>query len=226
MATQLTASEDQADRSRMVEVIDDDDSFRTAVVRLLRASGLTAVGHRCSGEYLLANHVDCTSCIILDMCMPGPSGLELLDSLATRPSSPPVVFVTGFGDIPATVRVFKAGAVDFLTKPIGRERLLGAVERALSLDAQRRMVRRELDELRECYFQLNTFERDIFAGIVVGRLNKQLAATLGICERSIKFHRARVMRKMHASSVADLVRSAKLLEIDAATAMRSDPCIS
>lgn len=218
MVTQLECMLEPADRPHRIAVIDDDDSFRTAVVRLLQSCGKAVTGYRCAGEYLLANDSDGPGCIVLDVCMPGPNGLELLDSLASRSTAPPVVIVTGFGDIPATVRAMKAGAVDFLTKPIERERLLHAVDRALLLDAQRRRARREIQELRERYAQLSAYERDVFAGVVSGKLNKQLAGTLGICERSIKSYRARVMRKMRVTSLAGLVKSAKRLGIAAATA--------
>jgi FixJ family two-component response regulator len=149
------------------------------------------------------------------MCMPGPSGLELLDSLATQADSPPVIFVTAYSDVPATVHAMKAGATDFLTKPIDSERLMRAIRAALSLDANRRAARSEMQELQERYVQLTDCERDVFVGVVNGKLNKQLAVTLGICERSIKSYRSRVMRKMHVSSLAALVRTAKLLDVPA-----------
>jgi FixJ family two-component response regulator len=210
-------------RPQRVDVIDDDDSFRVAVVRMLESSGKAAVGYRCAGEYLLADPFDRTGCILLDMRMPGPSGLDLLDSLALRAISPPVVFVTGFGDVPASVRAIKAGAVDFLTKPVGREPLLRAVDRAFVLDAQRRAAWQELQELRERYERLSARERAVFAGIVGGKLNKQLAGTLGICERSIKSSRACVMRMIGATSLADLVKTARLLDINVENTITNKP---
>jgi FixJ family two-component response regulator len=195
-----------------VFIIDDDDSFRTSLLRLLQCSDVVATGYRCAGEYLLAQLPDCPSCIVLDMCMPGPSGLELLDALASRQCSPPVIFVTAFGDVPATVHAIKAGAIDFLTKPVKAERLLGSIRIALALDANRRAARNEVQEVRDRYLQLTACERDVFLGVVNGRLNKQLAVSLGICERSIKYYRSRVMRKMRVASLAGLVRTAKLLD--------------
>lgn len=223
MVTAFNPLEELDDQTHRVAVIDDDDSFRVAVVRMLQICGRTAIGYRCAGEYLLSNPTDCTSCIVLDMYMPGPSGLELLDSLAKQATSPPVVFVTGFGDIPTSVRAIKAGAVDFLTKPIDRDRLLQAVDRALALDAQRRSEWREQQELHERYVQLSSYERNVFAGVANGKLNKQLAGSLGICERSIKSYRARVMRKMRVTSLAGLVKTARLLGIIATTPSTKPP---
>jgi FixJ family two-component response regulator len=196
-----------------VYIVDDDDSFRSSVLRLLAVSGLNGVGYRCAGEYLLARHDDCPTCLVLDMCMPGPSGLDLLDALALRDSAPPVILVTAFSDIPATVHAMKSGAVDFLAKPVDKEHLLRSVHNALDLDARRRAIRQETQLVHERYVRLTACERDVFTGVVNGKLNKQLAATLGICERSIKSYRSRVMRKMQASSLAGLVRTAKLLGV-------------
>jgi FixJ family two-component response regulator len=198
-----------------VYIVDDDDGFRNSIVRLLQCCGVAAVGYRCAGEYLLGNHPDCASCIVLDMCMPGPSGLELFDSLATRANSPPVIFVTAFSDVPATVHAIKAGAIDFLTKPVDSKRLLRATRAALALDAHRRSARSEVQQLRERFAQLTECERDVFIGVVNGKLNKQLAVTLNICERSVKTYRSRVMHKMCVSSLAALVRSANVLNIAA-----------
>jgi FixJ family two-component response regulator len=204
---------DYTNQPHRIYVVDDDDSFRTSVIRLLSVSGLEAVGFRCAGEYLLAEHPECPSCIVLDMCMPGPTGLELLDALALRSNSPPVIFVTAFSDVAATVHALKSGAVDFLTKPVDREKLLKSVRSAIALDAERRAARSEMQQLNERYVQLTDCERNVFAGVVNGKLNKQLAVTLGICERSIKSYRSRVMRKMHVSSLAGLVKTAKLLNV-------------
>jgi FixJ family two-component response regulator len=168
---------------------------------------------RSVGDYLLAEHPDCPSCIVLDMLMPGPSGLELLASLANQKNSPPVIFVTAFNDIPATVQAMKAGAMDSLTKPLNMERLQQSLRDAIARDARRRADRRELEQLQSRYSELTACERDIYIGVVHGKLNKQMALKLGICERSIKSHRSNVMRKMRVSSVAGLVKTAKLLEM-------------
>jgi FixJ family two-component response regulator len=162
---------------------------------------------------LIADRPDCASCIVLDMFMPGASGLQLLDALAKQDSAPPVIFVTACGDVPATVQAMKAGAVDFLTKPLDVEQLMRSVRRAIGMDAARRAARHERQQIQDCYIQLTPFERDVFAGVVSGKLNKQLAVRLGICERSIKSYRSRVMQKMRVSSLAGLVRTAKVLDL-------------
>lgn len=204
-----------------VHIVDDDDSFRTSLIRLLSVSGLPSVGYRCAGEYLLAPPADELSCLILDMCMPGPSGLELLDALSQRESAPPVILVTAFSDIPATVRAMKSGAIDFLVKPVDIQHLLRSIRLALAVDAKRKANRLEVQRVRDRYVQLTSCERDVFTGVVSGKLNKQLAATLGICERSIKSYRSRVMQKMEASSLAGLVRTAKLLGVSEHDSARS-----
>jgi FixJ family two-component response regulator len=209
----MNAARNDHDNSPRVDVIDDDDSFRTSLTRLLAYLGIDAVGYRCAGEYLLAADTSDPNCILLDMCMPGPSGLELLNALAKQPTSPPVILLTAYSDIPSSVHALKAGAAGFLTKPIVRESLLASLDRAIALDADRRKMRCELETLRARYLQLTDYEREIFAGIFDGKLNKQLAVTLGICERSVKSYRARVMRKMQVSSVAELVRTGTLLGI-------------
>jgi FixJ family two-component response regulator len=196
-----------------VHIVDDDDSFRRSVSRLLQISGFATVGYRCAGEYLLRNHPSCPSCLVLDMLMPGPSGLELLDALAARPEAPPVILVTAYSSIPITVQAMKAGAIDLLTKPIEQEHLVRSVRAGLELDAKRRAAREERRQIQERYRELTDCERDVLVGVVNGRLNKQLAASLGICERSIKSYRARVMRKMRAPSLVSLIRAAKLLGI-------------
>lgn len=197
-----------------VYIVDDDDSFRTSLVRLLGIVGLFPVPCRSVGDYLLTERPDCPSCIVLDLWMPGPSGLDLLAFLATQKhAAPPVIFVTAFNDIPATVRAMKAGAMDSLTKPLDTPRLLQSVREALARDIERRAARRELEQLQSRYFELSPCERDVYLGVVNGKLNKQLSLKLGLCERSIKLHRSNVMRKMQVSSLAGLVKTAKLLDV-------------
>lgn len=196
-----------------IYIVDDDDSFRGSLARLLATAGMFPVSCRSVGDYFLAEHPDCPSCIVLDMLMPGPSGLELLASLGNQKNAPPVIFVTAFNDIPATVQAMKAGAMDSLSKPLDMDRLLQSLRDAIARDARRRAARRELEQLQSRYSELTPCERDIFIGVVHGKLNKQLALKLGICERSIKSHRSNVMRKMRVSSVAGLVKTAKLLEV-------------
>jgi FixJ family two-component response regulator len=193
-------------------IVDDDDSFRLGLLRALNASGLSATGYRCAGEYLLAESMNPPSCLVLDMWMPGPTGMELLQALAVRDCAPPVIFVTACSDVPVSVRAMKSGAVDFLEKPITLARLLNSVRGAINRDIQRRAVRMEAQQVRQRYNALSERERTVLCGIIDGKLNKQLAAGLDACERTVKTYRASVMRKMHATSVADLVKAARLLE--------------
>jgi FixJ family two-component response regulator len=195
-----------------VHVIDDDDSFRTSMIRLLNASGLAAMGYACAGEFLLAQDGEASGCILLDISMPGPSGIDLLKALVARGSAPPIVFVTGRDDVFTSVDVMKSGAFDYIVKPVAAERVLNIVRRALDVDAKRVAARRELAELRARFELLTAAERTIFFGVVCNRLNKQIAADLGTCERTIKAQRARMMAKLQVATVPELVRAAKLLE--------------
>lgn len=194
-----------------IHVVDDDDGFRNSMLRLLSASGWRAVGHSCAGEFLLADNPDEPCCILLDMCMPGPNGLELLSALTARAAAPPVIFVTCMADIPTSVHALRSGAVDYLTKPVHTEALLHSVRNAIALDIERRAVRSQINDACQRYDQLSRREQTVFHGVVSGKLNKQIAAELGTCERTIKAHRARVLAKFEAGSLAGLVRSAILL---------------
>lgn len=195
-----------------VHVVDDDVSFRTSMMRVLSVAGLRPIGYGCAGEFLLAQPGETTGCMLLDIAMPGPSGIDLLRALVGRELAPPIIFVTGRDDVYTSVDVMKSGAFDYLVKPVGAERVLPVVRRALQVDAQRRMERWELSELRGRFDTLTRVERAIFHGIMHNRLNKQLAADLGACERTIKAQRARMMRKLQLSTLPDLVRAARLLE--------------
>lgn len=202
------------DCEHRVYVVDDDDSFRGNLVGLLGAVGLSAIACRSVGDYLVTEHPDCPSCIVLDMAMPGPSGQELLASLAMQKNyAPPVIFVTACNDIPATVQAMKAGAMDLLTKPLDTSRLLRSLRGAIACDLKRRAALQQLEQLRSSFLELTPCERDIYIGVVHGKRNKQLAREIGLCERSIKSHRANVMRKMKVASVAGLVKTAKLLDL-------------
>lgn len=194
-----------------IHVVDDDDGFRDSLLRLLRASGWRAIGYSCAGEFLLADNPDDPCCVLLDVCMPGPNGLDLLNALTARDAAPPVIFVTSMIDIPTSVHALQSGAVDYLTKPVRTEALLHSVRNAIALDIERRAVRSQIHDARQCYDQLSKRERTVFHGIVAGKLNKQIAAEIGTCERTIKAHRARVLAKFGAGSLASLVRSATLL---------------
>jgi len=194
-----------------IHVVDDDDSIRTALTRLLRAKGYETRAYRSAGEFLMSERTAAPGCVILDVNMPGPSGLDLHESLTKEENPLPVIFLTGHGDIPMTVRAMKAGAVDFLTKPVRREVLMGAIAVALARDEEQRLAGEQLRAVRECYERLTAREREVFAQVSEGRLNKQIAANLGTSERTIKAHRAQVMEKMRARSVAELVRAADQL---------------
>jgi FixJ family two-component response regulator len=198
--------------SPVVHVVDDDDSARTAVLRLLGAAGYIARGYGSAGEFLMTVSDEAPGCLVLDVRMPGPSGLELQEALARRHSTLPVVFLTGFGDIPMSVRAIKAGAVDFLTKPVEREALMRAVRSALERDARNRRSREQGRALREKFDALTPRERDVFVRVVSGKLNKQIAADLGTAERTVKAHRAHVMEKLNVASVAELVHVAEQLK--------------
>ncbi len=195
-----------------VHVIDDDDSFRRSLMRILQTLGYRAAGYRCAGEFLLAMVAEPTGCILLDITMPGPSGIDLLRAMMQRGSVPPTIFVTARDDILTSVSAMKLGAFDYLVKPVAAERVVGVVERAMRVDAQRVAVQVELQALCSRFAQLTNAERTIFLGITTHRLNKQMAADLSACERTIKALRARMMAKLNLTTVPELVRAAAMLE--------------
>jgi len=198
-----------------VHVVDDDDSLRTAVMRLLRAVGYEVRGYRSAGEFLLAKTGNTSGCVVLDVNMPGPSGLDLQAALNERDESLPIIFLTGHGDIPMSVRAMKAGAVDFLTKPVERKALMTAVQNALERDAENRAAQIRINTIHSRYQNLTARERAVFALVVAGKLNKHVAGELEISERTVKAHRAQVMEKMQVTSLAELVHLAEQLEADA-----------
>jgi FixJ family two-component response regulator len=195
----------------VVYVVDDDQSVCTAIQRLLRAAGYETRAYASAGEFLVAPRMTGPQCLVLDIHMPGPSGLDLQAALVRSRDPLPIIFVSGQGDIPASVRAMKAGAADFLTKPVETSMLLGAVRRALAQDAEARAARENLRVLQELYQSLTPRERQVLEQVVNGKMNKEIAAELGIAERTIKAHRASIMEKMRASSVAELVRFADCL---------------
>jgi FixJ family two-component response regulator len=197
-----------------VHVVDDDDSLRTALLRLLRAAGFEARGHGSAGEFLLARAPDAPGCVVLDVNLPGPSGLDVQTAFAGQDDAPPIIFLTGQGDIPMSVRAMKAGAVDFLTKPVRREALLAAVRTALARDTENRSARAVSGALQARFEALTPRERAVFQLVVAGKLNKQIAAELRTSERTVKAHRARVMVKMQVASLAELVHVAGRLHSD------------
>jgi len=195
----------------VIHVVDDDESFRNAVARLLRAAGYQVALYE-SGDRLLANPPgNGPGCILLDMRMSGLSGLDLQDRLSKLDSILPIVFLTGYGSIPMSVQAIKAGAEDFLPKPVSKATLLEAVERALIRYQERRQQRDRLDELRALVSALTQREREVFALVVRGKLNKQIAHELGTSERTIKAHRHVVMEKLKVHSLAEAVSIAERL---------------
>lgn len=189
-----------------VHIVDDDTSFRRALSRLLQADGFTVREYTSAGEFLISSPERYNGCILLDVRMPGPSGLDLQDALRQRGIQLPIIFLSGHGDIPMSVRAMKAGALDFLTKPVKRPDLLKAVRAAIDLDANDRLHREQVRSCQERYATLTPREREVFHLVVVGLLNKQIASELGTSQRTVKAHRSQVMRKMQANSVAELVR--------------------
>jgi RNA polymerase sigma factor (sigma-70 family) len=189
----------------VIHVVDDDAPFRIAVARLLRAAGYQVALYE-SGDHLLANPAGSgPGCILLDMRMSGLSGLELQDRLSKLDSILPIVFLTGHGSIPMSVQAIKAGAEDFLSKPVSKKTLLEAVERALARYRERREQRDRLDDLRALLSTLTPREREVFALVVRGKLNKQIAYELGTSERTIKAHRHAAMEKLKVRSLAEAV---------------------
>ena len=191
----------------VVHVVEDDDSVRTALVRLLRTAGFQVQPYASAAEFLLVAGENAGGCMVLDVGLPGMSGIELHQALAKRRDCS-VVFLTGRGDVQMSVRAMKDGAVDFLDKPVKRELLLDAVTRAVERDVAIRERRERASELRARYELLTERERQVFRLVAEGRLNKQIADVVGSSLRTVKSHRARVMEKMQASNAADLVRAA------------------
>jgi FixJ family two-component response regulator len=197
----------------MVFVIDDDTAVREALQSLLRSVGLRVATFASAREFLTSQRPDAPACLVLDVRLPGLSGLDLQRELAAVEIDLPIIFITGHGDIPMSVQAMKAGAVEFLTKPFRDQDLLDAIAQALEQDRAARAQRAGLAELRERYEQLTPREREVMGLVVSGLLNKQIAAELGVSEITIKVHRGQVMQKMGAESLADLVRMADKLGI-------------
>jgi FixJ family two-component response regulator len=193
-----------SDAQPLVFVVDDDDSFRHSTERLIRLAGFDVSGFPSAQAFLEAERPDVPCCVVLDLLMPGVSGLELQSVLAGQGIE--VIFMTGHGDIPTSVRAMKAGAVEFLTKPFADEALIRAIVTALERSTESRNLRREHAEARSRYATLTRREREVLAHLVRGLLNKQIAADLGISEITVKIHRRNVLSKMGASSLAELVR--------------------
>src|SRR6185436_5347439 len=197
----------------VVIIVDDDQSFRTFLSRLVSTIGLKAILHASAEEFLAARPPDGPACLVLDVQMPGLSGLDLQRELLRTGLLLPIVFITGHGDIPMTVEAMKAGAVGFLSKPLRNQDLLDAIKEGISRDREARQRRDDLAELRGRYESLTAREREVFALVTAGLLNKQIALQLGTTERTVKAHRGAMVLKMEADSVADLVRMADKLGV-------------
>jgi FixJ family two-component response regulator len=204
----------------IVFIVDDDARLREALGELLSSHGVRALAFGSAGAYLEADKPDIPACLILDVDLPDINGLDLQGRIADH-DHPPIVFITGHGDIPSSVRAIKHGAVDFLTKPFSDADLMGAIRTAIAEDRGNRADRAALAALRQRYRDLTPRERDVLPLVVSGLLNKQAAAELGISEVTLQIHRRNVMQKMAAASLADLVRIAQRLEIPVTHSRRS-----
>ena len=200
----------------IVHVVDDDEDVRKGTARLITAAGFEARTYATASEFLDVVEPDTPGCLILDLRLPDHNGLDLQAALTERGIPIPIVFVSGHGAIPDSVRAIRGGAVDFLTKPVDAKVLLAAVERALAQDEETRASRDRKGDLQKRYARLTTREREVFLHLIRGQLNKQVAADLQITERTIKLHRANLLQKLEVGSMAELVRFAVDLGIDPA----------
>jgi FixJ family two-component response regulator len=190
----------------VVFVVDDDASVRAAVDDLLRSVGLTVQSFGSTQEFLQAKRPDAPGCLVLDVRMPGQSGLEFQRTLKTKGIHLPIIFISGHGDIPMSVRAMKSGAVEFLTKPLHEQELLDAIQVGIAHDRTRRQEAKTAAELQERLDSLTVREREVLALVVTGQLNKQIAAQFELSEATVKVHRSQIMHKMRAASLVDLVR--------------------
>ena len=197
----------------VVFVVDDDESMRRSLATLLRSVGLDARVFSTPQEFMEAKRPEAPGCLVLDVRLPGMSGLAFQEQLAKAGIGLPIIFISGHGDVPMTVRAMKAGAVEFLTKPFDDQVLLDAIHAAVERDRKRRRNATQLAEVQARYRALTEREREVFKHVVGGRLNKQIAAELGLSVVTVKVHRGQLMRKMAAKSIVDLVRMADQLGV-------------
>jgi FixJ family two-component response regulator len=196
-----------------IAIVDDDPSVRRGLERLIRSVGWKAETFASAQEFLALPGAEAPSCLVLDLQLPGLSGLDLQKRMTEVGLEIPIVFLTGHGSIPASVQAMKAGAIEFLTKPVDEEDLLKAIQEALERDRRTRQQHAEMHELQRRYESLTAREQEVMQQVISGLLNKQIAAELQITEDTVKFHRGHIMRKMRADSLADLVRMAEYLGI-------------
>jgi len=209
------------DADSRVVIIDDDAEFRDSVARLLRSVAINIQQFSSVSDFLKADLPEGPTCLVLDVRMPGGSGLDLQRDLAAANRQLPIVFITAHGDIPMTVQAMKGGAIEFLTKPFREQDLLDAVGAGLARDRARREGEKALDVLRERFDSLSTREREVMIRVTAGRLNKQIAADIGITESTVKVHRSHLMRKMKARSLPELDRMADMLKLHSGGPQRS-----
>src|SRR5262245_1111863 len=208
----MPTGEGGADTTPMVFVVDDDGDVRSGLARLLRAHGMQVTPFASAHEFLRCPRPDGPACLILDVRLAGEDGLQVQAALRTAAWCPPIIFLTGYGTVPLCVRAMRGGAIDFLQKPVDDEPLLAAIATALEQDARTRDRQRHHAELQQRVATLTPRERDVLGLVTAGLLNKEIASTLGTAEKTIKAHRANIMRKMQAGSIADLVRMVAILE--------------
>ena len=197
----------------VVFVVDDDASMRRALTNLFESVGLKVEAFGSAPQLLQAEPPQVPSCLVLDIRLPGVSGLELQSDLAKANIDTPIIFITGHADIPMTVRAMKGGAIDFLTKPVRDQDILDAVQAAIGRDRKRRDLNKTVSDVRSRFESLSSRERDVLALVTSGLMNKQVAAQLGLAEITVKIYRGQIMRKMGAKSLADLVRMSEALGI-------------